>query len=135
MLSSAQPNQTVYLSNLAAARTLTCTCDQAQRHYELVRTLMECVCMLGRVSPCAHGCASARLYVSNALSAGFLPAHHGLHIGCQCKSDSLSYALPCANFSSRPCHAPVPRPRTRSLAVSFSLHLCCQMWITCLFSS
>lgn len=29
----------------------------------------------------------------NALSAGFFLAHHGLHIGCQCESESLSYAL------------------------------------------
>lgn len=45
----------------------------------------------------------------NALSAGFLPARHGLHMGCQCESDSLSYAAsplqPRANFSTWPCHA------------------------------
>lgn len=45
----------------------------------------------------------------NALSAGFLPARHGLHMGCQCESDSLSYAAsplqPRANFSTWPCQA------------------------------
>lgn len=66
---------------------------------------------------------------SNALSAGFLPAHHGLHIGCQCESDSLSYALRCANFSTWPCHARFPLVCSLSLhllplPLSLSLHLC-----------
>lgn len=70
-----------------------------------------------------------RLCDSNALSAGFLPAHHGLHIGCQCESDSLSYALRCANFSTWPCHARFPLVCSLSLhlvslPLSLSLHLC-----------
>lgn len=47
----------------------------------------------------------------NALSAGFLPARHGLHMGCQCESDSppptpTPLRQPLANFSTWPCHAP-----------------------------
>ena len=85
-----------------------------------------CMCLFFFLSVCLR---ASHCPDSNALSAGFLPAHHGLHIGCQCESDSLSYALRCANFSTWPCHARFPLVCSLSLhllplPLSLSLHLC-----------
>lgn len=112
------------------------------------RVFTRVVCMLGRVRMCFKVCSwmyltasvDVRLKDSNALSAGFLPAHHGLHIWCQCESNSLSYALLFPVLISRLGCVMLASHSVRSFSLSLlylflSLHLCAfQMWITCLVS-
>ena len=86
-----------------------CVCVSTSRG--LLWTECVCVCLCVSSFRVCIECWSTKMCASresNTLSAGFRPAHHGLHIGCQAGSDSLSYALPSVNSSTCSCHAHFP---------------------------